>query len=92
MKYMFCRNKVRDYKVWRRIFDSHADGPREAGLHLVRVWQAVDDPNTVYFLFEIHDLESAKAFVSNPTGAEIGRQAGVIDGEIVYLEDAGGYD
>jgi len=40
MQYMFCRNRVRDYEVWKRIFDSHASAHRAAGMNLVRLWRA----------------------------------------------------
>jgi hypothetical protein len=51
-------------------------------MNLVRLWRAVDEPNNIFFLFEISDIERAKAYVSMPDGEEIGRRAGVLDGEI----------
>lgn len=88
MQYMLCRNRVRDYEVWKHIFDSHASAHRAAGMNLVRLWRAVDEPNNIFFLFEISDIERAKAYVSMPDGEEIGRRAGVLDGEIHTVDES----
>jgi hypothetical protein len=50
MVYMLCRNRVADYQIWKRIFDSHKEAHLEAGLILVNLWQSLDDPNNVFFL------------------------------------------
>ena len=91
MQYMLCRNKVRDYDVWKRIFDSHAEAHREAGLKLVKFWRSIDDPNEIHFLFEIHNMETAKAFVTQPDRKNVAEEAGLIEGAIYYLEEAEGY-
>lgn len=91
MQYMLCRNKVRDYEVWKHIFDSHAEAHLEAGLKLVQFWRSLDDKNDIYFLFEIHNMETAKAFISQPDSEDTTQEAGVIEGEYHYVEDADGY-
>jgi hypothetical protein len=91
MPFMLCRNRVRDFDAWQRVFVSHAAAHRDAGLDLVRLWRALDEPNNVFFLFELHDLERARAFVSAPGNEQIAEVAGVLDGEIHYLDEAVGY-
>ena len=91
MLYMLCRNRVRDFAVWKNMFDSHAEAHRSAGLRLQHLWRSLDEPNDVFFLFEVEDRERALAFVSAPSGAEAGKASGVIDGEIRLLELAVGY-
>jgi hypothetical protein len=88
---MLCRNKVQDYEVWRRIFDSHKPLHLKAGLQLSKIWRSMEDDRNIFFLFEILDLEKARVFVSAPDNEQIGRDAGVIDGEILYLEELAGY-
>ncbi len=85
---MLCRNRVRDFAAWRRTFDSHAAAHRAAGLHLLHLWRETGDDNNVIFLFGVDDIERARAFVSDPAAAEAGRDAGVVDGEIRFLDDA----
>lgn len=91
MTYMLCRNRVADFSKWKRIFDSHAEAHRAAGLNLVHLWRSLGDPNNLFFLFEVSSIEKAQAFVNAPESAEAGKESGVIDGDIYFLEKGGGY-
>jgi hypothetical protein len=91
MIYMLCRNRVADYSRWKAVLASHAQAHRDAGLQLVKIWRALDDPNNVFFLFEVASIEKAKAFISNPEAAQAGQSSGVLDGEYHFVEDAGHY-
>jgi len=91
MTYMLCRNRVADFSPWRAVFASHEADHREAGLRLVSLWRAVEEPNNVFFLFEVASLEKARNFISNPEAAKAAEASGVIDGEYHFVEDAGGY-
>lgn len=83
---MLVRNRVEDYSRWKGIFDSQDSAAREAGLYLTDLWRDVEDPNNVFFVFRVTDLEKSRAFTADPKSAEVGSAAGVIDGEIHYLE------
>lgn len=84
---MLCRNRVEDLERWKAVFESHAAAHREAGLVLRGLWTRDNEPNDVYVLFEVTDVARARAFVGDPASAEEGKKAGVIDGEIVYLDE-----
>ncbi len=86
MIFMLCRNRVTDFSKWKTVFDSNAEAGRAAGLTLRDLWQEVDDPNNVFFVFEVASVERAKAFISDPAAAEAGRTSGVLDGECHFLE------
>ena len=83
--YMLVRNRVRDYATWRAVFDSNLPDAEAAGLQLERLWQAVDDPNNVFFLLRVADRERAQALLEAPESAESGERSGVLDGEYHYL-------
>jgi len=91
MTYMLCRNRVADFPRWKAVFASHAAAHRDAGLRLLHIWRSVEDPNNVFFLFEVASIEKAKEFISNPEAAKAGQASGVLDGEYHFVEDAGGY-
>ena len=91
MTVLLCRNRVADFSRWKAVFDSHAEAHRRAGLHLQNVWREVSEPNNVFFAFEVSDVAKAQAFVSDPAGADAGREAGVLDGEYLFVESAAGY-
>ena len=88
MAYMLVRNKVRDFGVWKKVFDDELGRARDAGLGLVQRWRSMDDPNEVFFLLSISDMERAKAFTQDPASAAAGERAGVLEGAIHYVEDA----
>jgi len=91
MIYMLCRNRVVDFSRWKTVFASHAAAHQEAGLRLVNVWRTVDEPNNVFFMFEVASVDKAREFISNPEAAKAGAASGVLDGEYHFVEDAGGY-
>jgi hypothetical protein len=57
----------------------------------MNLWRGVAEPNNVFFLFEVTDLDKAQAFISNPASAEAGKASGVLDGEYHFLESSTGY-
>ena len=65
---MLCRNRVADFETWKAVFDSHAGAHRTAGLKLVRFWRSVEDPNEVFFLFDVESLEKAQQFIKDCWG------------------------
>jgi len=91
MTYMLCRNRVADFARWKTVFDSHAEAHRHAGLRLINIWRCVNEPNNVFFMFEVARGEKAREFISNPEAAKAGEISGVVDGEYHFIEDAGGY-
>jgi len=92
MTHMLCRNRVGDFAGWKRVFDSHAEAHREAGLKLIQLWRSIDDPNNVFFLFEVSSIEKARAFLRAPAASEARQSSGVLDGpDIHFLEAVEGY-
>lgn len=86
---MLCRNRVADFAKWKAVFDSHAQAHRAAGLRLKGVRREFDNPNNVFFTFDVADLDKAREFISDP--AEAGETSGVQDGEYHFLESTAGY-
>gem|GEM_PF-605821 len=83
---MLVRNRVEDYQRWISVFDTQDQAANEAGLHLTNLWRDVEDPNNVFFVLRVSDLDKARAFLADPRSAEVGKEAGVIDGEVHFLE------
>lgn len=91
MTFLLCRNRVEDFATWKAVFDSHAAAHRDAGLRLVNVWCAVEEPNNIFFVFEVASMAQAREFIENPDAAKAGAASGVIDGEYHFVESAPGY-
>ena len=86
MTYLLCRNRVTNFGTWMKVFESHVEAHRGAGLELEHLWQEVGLPGEVFFLFKVESIARARAFMDEPGSAAAGRQAGVIDGEYHFLE------
>lgn len=84
---MLARNRVSDFDRWKEVFDSQDERAQAAGLNLVHLWRSMDDPNNVFFLFEVADIDRAEEFLHAPESAEAGRVSGVLDGEYHFLQD-----
>jgi hypothetical protein len=82
---LLVRNKVKDFSRWIAFFEEESAAAAEYGVTLAQLWQKADDPNDVFFLLDIEDVERANAFMARPESREIGEKSGVIDGEIHYL-------
>jgi hypothetical protein len=89
MTYLLCRNRVADFAQWKAVFSSHAKAHQDAGLRLANVWRSIEEPNNVFFLFEVASVEMAREFIGNPAAAKAGEASGVVDGEFYFIEDAG---
>ena len=61
---LLCRNRVKDYNAWREIFDAQIKVHTDTGLHLSNLWQDVGDPNNIFFLFRVDDIEKARAVLT----------------------------
>ena len=79
MKHMLVRHKVADFDAWKKVFDSHAEGQRGAGLVLENLMRNTEDPNEVFLFFTVTDSEAAHAFVNSPIAYEGAAQSGVLD-------------
>jgi len=88
MTYMLCCNRVADFAKWKAVFDSHSEAHKEAGFRLVNLWRDVEDPNNIFFVFELASVDRAREFVDEPEAAKGRQDSGVIDGEYYYVEDA----
>ncbi len=89
MPHMLVRNVVRDVDHWHRVFEAQGDAAAEAGLTLLHLWRSSDDPTVVWFVFDVADRDRAEAFLQDPASAEVGVRAGVVDGEVLWLEPMG---
>lgn len=83
--FLFVRNKVNDFDHWRRVFDANLHPTQAAGFKLTHLWRSVDDPNTVFFLFEVEDRGRVEAYMSTPEAASVGLEAGVVEGDYHFL-------
>ena len=83
---LLVRNKFKDFSIWHAYFQEDSAAAAAHGVTLAALWQTADDPNDVFFLLDVENVDRANAFMARPESQEIGIKSGVIDGEFHYLE------
>ena len=87
MKYLMVKHKVEDFERWHKVFASHAQAQREAGLKDPQVFRSADDPNRVTFLFRVEDVDKMRAFSESGEAAAARKSSGVMGEPEVFLLD-----
>ena len=85
MIHLFVRHKVADFPKWKNVSDSHKEAQMNAGLKLEQIFRSLADSNEVFLLFEVSDLEKAKAFLYSPEVPKAKEESGVTDQPDIYF-------
>ena len=83
--YVLVRHKVRDFAVWKPVYDAHLPERVEAGLTEKYLLRGANDANEVIVLFEAQDLARGKAFAESTDLRETMEKAGVVDRPDIYF-------
>ena len=76
MPYLIVKHRVADFAQWKRVFEENGPSARRGGLELERVLRDMADPNLVFVICKIVDVEKAKAFTQ--TGGDSAKRGTVI--------------
>ncbi len=87
MTYMLVRHKVADFSRWKRVFDAHAAAQQASGMKVEKVLRNIDEPNEVFLLFKVSQIEKARAFVSSPEVPQAMQDSSVLDDPDIYFLD-----
>jgi hypothetical protein len=88
MIHVLVRHTVRDYAVWKRVFDNFFDNRVAGGELRWRISRMVDDPNSLVLDFDWDSAENARRFFDSPPLKAEMMQAGVVEPpEIYFLEE-----
>jgi hypothetical protein len=86
MPYVLVRHKVADFSKWKPVYDAHLPAREEAGMikevHLLR---NADDPNEVFIMSEVENLQKARDFAASSDLREKMQEAGVVDRPDIYF-------
>jgi len=85
-KYMLVRFVVENFSNWKSLYDQDHKDHEKAGLKELHLLRSIENPDGVTLLFEVEDVEKAKAFVSSPATRERIEKARIVgDPEISFL-------
>jgi hypothetical protein len=89
MVYLNIRLTVANYDRWRSGFDANRAFRRRAGATgKTRVFQDVDDPNTVTLILQWDTLENANRFLADPALQEAMQNGGIIGTPTINIMQA----
>ena len=78
--------KVKDFDAWLKVFDNEgAEIRMKDGIEDGVLAHGIDDPNFVYLVFKISDIEIAKAAMNNPARQKLMKESGVIGKPEMYF-------
>ena len=84
---LLVRNRVKDLDHWKRVFDEQEAAGMAAGLSVKHVWRSADNPDEVFFILGVEDRAMAEAYMATPEAAQVGEEAGALEGEYWFLEE-----
>lgn len=76
---------VKDYDVWKKVFDSHKQARTDAGMTDRAVSQSIDDPNFVSVVIVINDMKKATDFMNSKDLKDKMAEAGVVGPPDVFM-------
>jgi hypothetical protein len=82
MHYILGRHNVDDVEAWKRTIETDRQQHLAMGLHFEEVWSNVDNPREIFFIFEVDNLDQARAGLKAAGALDPDKQA---RGEIPQL-------
>ena len=74
---LLVRHPVRNYERWKNTFDGHRQERAEIGVHEMLVTHPLEDPNDVYMMFGVTDVETVTDYMASDILRVAMRLAGV---------------
>lgn len=86
MKYVLIIHEVKDYLLWKKVFDEAATIRKLAGEISYQLLKYEQDANNIVHFSAWTSLENAKKFFESPELIKIRKEAGVKAPVFIYLE------
>ncbi|QHT67346.1 antibiotic biosynthesis monooxygenase [Rhodocytophaga rosea] len=87
MKYVLIIHQVKDYQVWKKIFDHASSIRKQAGEISYQVLKYEKDANKIVHFSQWNSLDNARQFFESPKLVQIRIEAGVKSPDFIYLEE-----
>jgi heme-degrading monooxygenase HmoA len=86
---MLVQNKVNEFSVWKKVYDTQAALRTSSGMVSDQIYRDASDPNQLTIVFKWDSLENAQKFAQSPELKAAMEQAGVVGRpEIKFLNEA----
>jgi hypothetical protein len=85
---MFIRHNVRDYRMWRKAYDTFNKERTEMGVTGHAVYRSLAQPNDLTVSHDFSSISKAKAFASSARLKEVMKDAGVMSAPMIWFVKA----
>ena len=87
MSHLLIRHKVEDFEKWKPVFDADDSNRRNQGWGDYKLLRNSDNPNEIYILFEVSDVNQAREYLLSDDLRNKMGGAGVSDTpDLVFLD------
>lgn len=77
-KWVIINHRVKDFDAWLKVYDQEGAAKRaEEGLFDAALGRGIDDPNLVHIVFDVKDVDKAKAALNSEEKKKLMQSAGV---------------
>jgi heme-degrading monooxygenase HmoA len=88
MAHLIIKHKVKDYNVWKKVFDGFIDTRKAGGEKSYQILHPENEADNLLAIFEWDNLENARKFTSSSELKEVMGSAGVVEQpEVYFLEE-----
>jgi hypothetical protein len=89
---LIVRHEVKDFAVWKPLFDRHGAARAKAGVLGHAVNRSAQNPNVVVVYLQAESLDALRAFASSADLAEVMRSAGVVGAPDLTFVQGGAWE
>ncbi|HEV8722476.1 MAG TPA: hypothetical protein VGW77_17810 [Candidatus Binatia bacterium] len=84
---VFVRHRIKDYTVWKQVFDGFAAKRRAGGEQTYKVARLVGEPDNLCLFFEWDTTANAERFIASAELRSAMQQAGVAEQPEIYIAE-----
>jgi hypothetical protein len=84
---VFVRHRIKDYTVWKQVFDGFVTKRRDGGEQTYKVARLVGEPNNLCLFFEWDTAANAERFIASAELRSPMQQAGVAEQPEIYIAE-----
>jgi hypothetical protein len=87
MTYLLIKNQVRDFAQWEAEYNTHEEKRREASLEDQLILRNSENPNEIFLLFKVGNIEKAQQFIQSDELKQAMEKAGTVGEPVMYFLD-----
>ncbi|MBI5150698.1 MAG: hypothetical protein HZA28_08020 [Candidatus Omnitrophica bacterium] len=89
MPFFIVRQKVPDFKHWKKVFDSVLYLRKASGERSYKIFRQPEELNEVVIFFEWDDVRNAVKYFQNRLFTDALKKAGILTKPVLYLPQEG---